>query len=51
MGIRMKQEEEMGSNMPSNVQILEMAGSDDAAFFAALIIAFELSTPWILPVP
>lgn len=37
--------------LPSNVQIFEMLGSDDAAFFAVAIMESELSMPWTLPVP
>ena len=44
MGVR-KEEGRGGGNVPSNVQILEMAGSEAADFLAVLIMAFELSTP------
>jgi hypothetical protein len=33
------------------VQVFKAAGSAAAAFFAALIMASELSIPWTLPVP
>jgi hypothetical protein len=39
------------TDVPSNVQILEMAESEFAAFFAVAIMDSELSMPWILPVP
>ena len=37
--------------IPSNVQMLEILGFADTAFFAVAIMDSELSTPWILPVP
>lgn len=37
--------------IPSNVQIPEIPGPAATASLAAAIIAGELSTPWIRPVP
>ena len=39
------------ATLPSNVHTFDAAGSEADLVRAAVIIAAELSTPWILPVP